>query len=99
MTTPTMIKVTQYFNKVTLTPITSTPTHEIMKILQIELNANAVSVPSDNTPFGYLVLTMIPANYILKTLDSFAPSNNPGTGPTIAAEATAPTITQAHWLF
>ena len=73
MTTPTTIKVTQYFNKVMLCPITSTPTHETIKILQTELNANAMSVPSDNTPFGHLVLTMTPADYLLKTTDLFDP--------------------------
>ena len=73
MTTPATIKVTQYFNKVTLTPITTTPTHETMKILQTELNANAMSEPLDNTPYGHLVLTMTPKKYALKTPDIFAP--------------------------
>ena len=71
--TPTIIKVTLYFYKVTLTPITLTPTHEIMKIFQTELNANAMSVPLDNTPFRHLVLKMTPANYILKAIDIFPP--------------------------
>ena len=99
MTTPVTIKVTWYFNKVTLNPITSTPTHETMKILQTELNANAMSVPSENTPFGHLVLTMTPVNYLLKTTDPFDPPNNPGIGLTIAPGVTAPTITQVHWVF
>ena len=73
MTTLATIKVTQYFNKVTLTPITSTPTHKTMQILQTELNANAMSVPSDNTPYGNLVLTMTPVNYTLKIPDIFVP--------------------------
>ena len=49
MTTDTATNVTQYFSKVTLTPITSIPTHETMNIPQAELNDNAMSVPSDNT--------------------------------------------------
>ena len=66
MTMPSVVKVTHYFNKVTLTPITSNPTHESMKILLTELNANAMSVPSDNNPFGHIVLTMIPTDYLQK---------------------------------
>ena len=77
MTTPATIKVTQYFNKVASTPITSTPTHESMKTIQTELNANTMSVPSDNTPFRHLILTMTPANYILKTTEPFAPTSPP----------------------
>ena len=100
MMTPTTIKVTQYFNKVMLTPITSTPMHETMKMLHTELKKNAMSVPTYNKPFRYLVLTMTSENYILKSTDIFAPpTNNPGTGLTIASGATAPTITQDHWLF
>ena len=99
MTTPSIVKVTQYFSKVTLTPITSTPLHDSIKNPQTELNTNTMSVPSDNTPFGHLVLTMTPVDYLQKTPDLFDSPHNPGTGPTIALGATAPTITQAHWTF
>ena len=58
-----------------------------------------MSVPSDNTPFEHLVLTMTPTDYLLKTTELFDLPCNPGTGPTIAHGATALTITQAHWLF
>ena len=73
MTIPSTVKVTQYFNKVTLTPITLTPSHESMKIIQIKLNENAMSVPSDNTPFGHLILIMSPVDYLQKTPDPFDP--------------------------
>ena len=90
MTMTSIVKVTQYFNKVTLTPITSTPTHESIKILQTELNANAMSVPSDNAPFGHLVLTKTATEYLQIRIDPFEPPRNPGTGPTIAQGAQRP---------
>ena len=70
MANPTTTKITQYFNKITLTPIISTPTHETIKNLQPDLNINTVSVPSDTTQFGHLILSINPANYLLKTAGS-----------------------------
>ena len=58
-----------------------------------------MSLTSENTQFGYLVLTMTPADYLLKTLDPFTPPNNPDTCPTITQRAIDPTITRSHWEF
>ena len=73
MPMPSTVKVTQYFNKVTLTPITLTSSHDSMEILQTELNINATSVLPDNTQFGHLVLPITSVDYLLKTLDPLNP--------------------------
>ena len=91
------IKVNQLLNKVTLTPITSNPLHESMKILQKELKPNTMSVLSKSDQYGHLVLSITPADYLLKTPDAFKCPPKPGTGPNIAQRATTPAITQAHW--
>ena len=58
-----------------------------------------MSVPSDNTPFGHLVLTMTSVDYLVNMPDLFEPPRNFGNGTSIALGDTAPTIIQAHWAF
>ena len=82
-------KVAQYFNMVAITPSTSTPTHEILKILQRELNDNSMSVPSDATHNGHLTIIMTPVEYVIKDSEGFQPLTNPVTGPEKVSGMTA----------
>ena len=94
---PTNLNVTQYFNHPILTPITSIPNHDTMTVLQTELNANAMSVPSDQTPLGHLSLVMLPTKYdILKPIESITPMN-PCTCLAIAVGASVIAIGDARW--
>ena len=67
--------------------------------MQTELNANTISLPSDITTFGHIVLTIHPTNYTIKLPTVFPPPINPGLGPTISHRATAPAIAQARFTY
>ena len=58
-----------------------------------------MSVPSDITTFGHLVLSMHPTNYAIKLPTAFPLPINPGLGPTISHRVTTSTITQAHFTY
>ena len=65
--------------------------------MQTELNANTMSVPSDITTFGLLVLSMHLTDYAIRLPDTALHLPvNPDSGPTIAHRETAPSIIQAH---
>ena len=102
----TPASITAHFSMWTLTLIAiagiSVPTFATLKVLQWELNANALSVYSSqgNGSIGHLVLTYSPAN--LQALPNHVPfiiPLNPGQNPTVPAGATAEqirVITRAH---
>jgi hypothetical protein len=86
------------FARPDLTPITGEPTNSSLKLLQAELNANAISIPSNRGggAHGHLSLIQSPANYLFLTGTDFEPPVNPGLTPTLPANATGNQITEAN---
>jgi hypothetical protein len=78
------------FARPDLTPITGESTNSSLKLLQAELNANAISIPSNRGggAHGHLTLIQSPANYLLLTGANFEAPVNPGLTPTQPANAT-----------
>ena len=97
MTSSTITDVTSYFVVPELTPITVTPTRATLQIMQTELNANAMSVPTSITTLGHLGLSMHPTAYADKSTTPLPNPANPGSGPDISRNSTAPIIQQAHF--
>jgi hypothetical protein len=81
-----------------LTPITGELTNSSLKLLQAELNANAISIPSNcgGGAHGHLSLIQNPANHLLLIGTNFEPPINPGLTPTLPANATSNQITEAN---
>ena len=67
-----------------------------MIVIQIELNVNAMSVPSDETHFGRLSFVILPAKYAILEPNSYNIPINPGTCPSIAANTSIVAIGDAH---
>ena len=67
-----------------------------MIVIQIELNVNTMSVPSDETHFGRLSFVILPAKYAILEPNSYNIPINPGTCPSIAANTSIVAIGDAH---
>jgi hypothetical protein len=86
------------FARPDLTPITGESTNSSVKLLQVELNANAISIPSNRGggAHGHLPLIQSPGNYLLLIGTGFEPPINPGLTPTLPASANVNQITVAN---
>jgi hypothetical protein len=69
-----------------------------LKLLHAELNANAISIPSNQSggAHGPLTLLHAPADCLVLTGSAFIPPVNPGTAPAIAATATSYQISEGN---
>jgi hypothetical protein len=86
------------FARPILTSLTGEPTNSSLKLLQAELNANAISIPSNRGggAHGHLALIQSTANYLSITGTPFDPPLNPGLTPTLPDHATGNQITEAN---
>ena len=94
---PANLNATQHFNYPNLTHIASISNHSTMIVLQIELNADAVSVHSDQISLGNLSLVMLPTKYAILDPTNYIIYTNPNTGPSIAPNDSAIAIGDARW--
>jgi hypothetical protein len=81
-----------------LTPITGKPTNSSLKLLQAELNTNAISILANRRGRAHSQLALIqsPANYLLLTRADFEAPINRGLTPTLPDHATGNQITEAN---
>lgn len=81
-----------------LTKIDGTPTNATLKLLQKEINANAMSVSSNRGggAHGHLALTITYAEFQALTPIAFVPPVYPGDAPVHGAAATGPQITETN---
>jgi hypothetical protein len=102
-TTMAEISITSLFPHAVLTELANTrPTQHTLKTLQIEVNANAASVPSNrgNGTLGHLALVVSPATYAIASNNiPFNPPVNPGPTPDHPAAATSIIITEINRQF
>ena len=75
------LNIMQHFNHPILTPIAPIPNHGMMAFLQTELNANAMSIPSDQTYVGHLSLVVLSAEYSASESTQFIIPTNPSLVP------------------
>jgi hypothetical protein len=89
------------FSRPLLTPIAGEPNNSSLKLLQAELNANAISIPSHRGggAHGHLVLIQTPENFILLSGTAFDTPVNPGLSPDVPDNATNFQITEANRQF
>eukprot|EP00543_Licmophora_paradoxa_P019171 CAMPEP_0202461942 /NCGR_PEP_ID=MMETSP1360-20130828/51764_1 /ASSEMBLY_ACC=CAM_ASM_000848 /TAXON_ID=515479 /ORGANISM="Licmophora paradoxa, Strain CCMP2313" /LENGTH=165 /DNA_ID=CAMNT_0049084215 /DNA_START=89 /DNA_END=583 /DNA_ORIENTATION=- len=89
------------FPKAILTPIRGKPTITTVKTLTKELYANAASIYSTRGggTSGHLSLMMNATTYLTRTSIAFDEPIHPGAGPTHAANATGPQITETNRLY
>ena len=80
-----------------LTHIAFIPNHGTMTVLQTELNANTMIIPSDQIPLGHLSLMMLPAKYAVLEPNNYIIHTNLGTGTAVAAGTSAAAIGDTHW--
>jgi hypothetical protein len=83
----------------TLTQLSdTTPTQVSLKLLHQELNANAISIPSNrgNGVLGHLALVTPPAKYLQLAGVPFVPPIHPGNAPIHVPGATGPQITETN---
>jgi hypothetical protein len=79
--------------------LNETPTRYTLKTLHIQLNANAISVPSNrgNGLLGHLALVVPPGEYLTASNNiPFEPPINPGPAPTHVANPTQMQITETN---
>lgn len=81
-----------------LSAVLGKPTNATLKLLQKELNSNAMSVPSirGGGIHGHLSLTISATDYLSIANEPFLAPVHPGLNPIHAANATAPQITEAN---
>jgi hypothetical protein len=84
----------------TLLP-TQRPTAAILELLQQEVGANAISVPSSrgNGTLGHYALVVSPAKYVLSAQVQFVPPPAPGAAPVHLPTATGAQITKENQQF
>jgi hypothetical protein len=99
----TEVNVTNTFPHAVLTELPNErPTLHTLKLLHIEINANAVSVPSNrgNGTLGHLALVVTPATYNIASNNvAFIPPPNPGAAPVHPPQATQAIITETNRQF
>jgi hypothetical protein len=86
------------FARPQLTPIAGEPNNSTLKLLQAELNSNAISIPSNRGggAHGHLALIQDPTTYLALTGAAFNSPAHPGLSPTLVANATGNQITEAN---
>ena len=89
-------KIVENFPHPTIQPIIGQPTHESLAELHLKLNANAVSVHSNqgDRQFGHIFLTLKPAVYGTLSATPFVPPANPGQNPAVPPGSTAAQISE-----
>ena len=81
-----------------LTPISLSqgPDYNNLTIIQEELNSNAMSIPSTQTTFGHLGLTISAADFLTHDPIGFAAPVNPGLNPFHIRPSTAGAIAETN---
>jgi hypothetical protein len=90
------------FPHAVLTPLPpQRPTAAVLELLQQEVSANAISVPSSrgNGLLGHYALVVSPARYMLASGVAFIAPESPGIAPVHAANATGHMITEDNRQF
>ena len=84
-----------------LTPISGIPTYEGLHIIQIELNANASSIPSllGNVQLGHLGLTITAQEYNALSDKPFTAPENPGSSPQFMSKSSGAEISNYNATF
>ena len=83
-----------------LTPLAGEPTHASLRLLQRELNANALQIHSRHGGrlHGHLAQVVLAADYTLISETAFTPAADPGIQEPHGANATAAQISAANTL-